>query len=82
MDSVHKSKLEKLQGLNGADFDAQYDSDQLSAHKDAVSLFDRYSKGGDDANLKAFATKHLPTLQEHLKMAEDLGRQSPTTGSK
>jgi putative membrane protein len=82
MDSTHRSKLERLQGLNGAAFDAQYDSDQLSAHKDAVSLFERYAKGGEDASLKAFAAKTLPHLQEHLKMAEDLGRQAPTTGSK
>jgi len=72
MDSAHKSKLEKLQGLNGDDFDKQYDSDQKAAHKDAVSLFERYAKGGDNADLKAFASKHLPHLQEHLKMAEGL----------
>jgi putative membrane protein len=72
MDDAHKKKLEKLQGLNGADFDKQYVSDQRAAHKDAVSLFERYSKGGDDAELKAFAAKHLPHLQGHLKMAEDL----------
>jgi putative membrane protein len=72
MDDAHKKKLEKLQGLNGDDFDKQYDSDQQAAHKDAVSLFDRYGKGGDNADLKAFASKHLPHLQEHLKMAEQL----------
>jgi len=72
MDSAHKSKLDKLQGLNGDDFDKQYDSDQKAAHKDAVSLFERYAKGGENADLKAFASKHLPHLQEHLKMAEGL----------
>ena len=45
---------------------------QLAAHKDAVSLFERYAKGGDNATLKAFAAKTLPHLREHLKMAEDL----------
>jgi len=72
MDSAHRSKLEKLQSLNGDDFDKQYDSDQLAAHKDAVSLFERYSKDGENSDLKAFATKHLPHLQGHLKMAEAL----------
>jgi putative membrane protein len=74
MDSSHKSKLEKLQGLKGQDFDKQYDSDQEAAHKNAVSLFERYSKGGDNADLKAFATNTLPHLREHLKMAEDLNQ--------
>jgi putative membrane protein len=75
MDSSHKSKLDKLQKLNGADFDKQYVSDQQSAHKTAVSLFERYSKGGSNADLKAFAGKYLPKLQGHLKMAQDLGNR-------
>jgi putative membrane protein len=75
MDSSHTSKLEKLQKLNGADFDKQYVNDQRSAHKDAVSLFERYSKGGDNADLKSFARKLLPNLQGHLKMAEDLNNK-------
>jgi len=49
--------LDKLKGLNGADFTKQYDKDQVSAHKDAVSLFQRYAKGGDDAALKDWAGK-------------------------
>jgi putative membrane protein len=72
MDDAHKKKLEKLQGLNGKDFNDQYADDQENAHEDAVSLFERYAKEGDNADLKAFAGKHLPHLKEHLKMAEQL----------
>ena len=39
MDSAHQKMLDRLQKLNGADFDKQYDSDQVSSHKQAVSLF-------------------------------------------
>jgi putative membrane protein len=72
MDSAHQEKLDKLKSLNGKDFSKQYESMQVSAHKDAVSLFERYGKGGDNADLKAFANETLPTLQQHLKMAQDL----------
>jgi putative membrane protein len=72
LDSAHQSKLDKLKGLDGAQFDDEYDSMQVSAHKDAVSLFERYAKGGDHAGLKAFAAKTLPHLQQHLKMAQGL----------
>jgi putative membrane protein len=72
MDSSHKSKLDKLTGLNGADFDKQYVSDQQSAHKDAVDLFERYAKGGDNADLKAWASKTLPALKHHKEMADKL----------
>lgn len=72
LDSAHQSMLDKLKSLNGKDFVKQYHDDQVNAHKEAVSLFERYAKGGDDAQLKAFAGKTLPTLQEHLKLAENL----------
>ena len=72
LDSSHQKMLDKLIGLNGADFTKQYQSDQVSAHKDAVSLFQRYTKGGDNAALKDWAGKTLPDLEQHLQMAQDL----------
>jgi putative membrane protein len=72
MTSAQQSKLDKLRGLSGQDFDAQYSSDQVSAHKDAVSLFERYGKGGDNEPLKSWAVSTLPSLQHHLDMAQQL----------
>jgi putative membrane protein len=72
LDSSHQSKLDKLKGLNGDEFTKSYNDMQVSAHKDAVSLFERYAKGGDNAKLKAWAAKTLPNLQAHLKMAQEL----------
>jgi putative membrane protein len=72
MDSAHEAKLDKLKKLDGKDFSKQYEDMQVSAHKDAVSLFERYGKGGDNAELKTFANETLPKLQEHLKMAQEL----------
>jgi putative membrane protein len=74
MDSAHQSKLDKLSKLNGDDFRKEYEDMQVSAHKDAVSLFERYAKGGDNADLKDWAGKTLPKLQGHLKMAQDLNK--------
>jgi putative membrane protein len=72
MDSSHQSKLDKLKGLSGADFDKQYVSDQQGAHKDAVDLFERYAKGGDNAELKNWAGKTVPALKHHKEMADKL----------
>jgi len=74
LDSPHESMLDKLKSLSGTDFDKTYRSDQESGHKDAVSLFERYAKGGDNADLKAWASKTLPTLQDHLTMTEELNK--------
>jgi putative membrane protein len=74
MSSSQQSMLTKLHGLHGKEFDSQYDSDQVSAHKDAVSLYQRYSSGGDNAKLKVWAGTTLPALQQHLEMAQNLNK--------
>jgi putative membrane protein len=76
LDSSHQSKLDKLKGENGQDFSSKFDSDQVSAHEDAVSLFERYAKGGDNADLKDWAGKTLPALKHHLDMAESLKKKT------
>src|SRR6202049_892193 len=76
LDSSHQSKLDKLKDESGKDFSSDFDSIQVSAHKDAVSLFERYAKGGENADLKAWAAKTLPTLKHHLEMAESLKKKS------
>jgi putative membrane protein len=72
LDGAHQKMLDKLKGLRGDSFDKQYDSDQVSGHKDAVSLFGRYAKGGGNAALKDWASQTLPTIQHHLEMAQGL----------
>ena len=79
LDSSMQSKLDKLKDASGKDFSSDYNSYQVSAHKDAVSLFERYAKGGDNAELKDWAGKTLPTLQHHLEMAQELG-EAPSVG--
>ena len=74
VDSSHQSKLDKLKSENGKDFSSDFDSMQVSAHKDAVSLFERYAKGGDNPDLKNWAGKALPTLKHHLEMAQNLNK--------
>jgi putative membrane protein len=80
LDNSHQSEIDKLKSLNGADFSSHYNSDQQSGHKGAVSLFERYAKGGDNPKLKDWADKTLPTLRHHLDMANDLAA-GKTVGS-
>jgi putative membrane protein len=74
LDDSSQKKLGKLRDSKPADFAGEYDPMQVSAHKDAVSLFERYAKGGDDPKLKDWAGKTLPTLQHHLEMAQTMDK--------
>ena len=74
LDASYQKKVDKLRDTKPEDFASEYDSMQVSAHKDAVSLFERYAKGGDNAALKDWAGKTLPALQHHLEMAQKLDK--------
>jgi putative membrane protein len=67
-----KKAGQRLQGLKGAEFDKAYAAQMVKDHEDAVTLFENESDSGMDPDLKAFAKKTLPTLQEHLTMAKAL----------
>jgi putative membrane protein len=74
LDESSERSLNKLRDAKPDDFASEYDPMQVSAHKDAVSLFERYSKSGDNAKLKDWAGKTLPTLQHHLEMAQAMNK--------
>lgn len=81
MDAKHQRDVSKIARLTGADFDRAYSKLMLKDHENAVSDFEKQSTNGDDAELKAFAAKTLPTLQEHLQMARALPGNSRPANS-
>ena len=78
LDQQHTALLQQLQGVNGAEFDRLFLSQQVTMHQQAVDLFSNYSRSGDNPQLKQFAAQTLPHLQEHLRMAQQL--QQATQG--
>jgi putative membrane protein len=71
LDSKSQSMKDRLSKLNGAAFDRAYMSEMVKDHRTDVAEFQKESNSGRDAEVKAFAAKTLPTLQEHLRMAEE-----------
>ena len=72
MSSDEAALLSGLQGLRGAEFDKAYARQQELAHAQAVAVEDSFATGGADANLKQAAQTALPTIQDHLKIAQQL----------
>ena len=44
-------------------------------HKKDVGEFQKQAKSGRDEQVKSFGTNTLPTLQEHLKLAQTVSDQ-------
>ena len=74
LDDSSQKKLDQLRNTRSQAFASVYDPMQVSAHKDAISLFERYANGGEDPKLKDWAGKTLPTLQHHLEMAQQMDK--------
>ncbi|MEN5149398.1 DUF4142 domain-containing protein [Pseudomonas orientalis] len=67
-DKAKKAILE----MRDESFDKAYANNQVDAHEKTVALFKKEAESSDNAELKAFATKTLPTLEAHLEKAKAL----------
>jgi putative membrane protein len=81
VDPKDKATHDRLAKLSGAAFDRAYMQNMLTDHRKDVNEFKRESTSGKDPEVKAWASKTLPTLEEHLKMAQDATRAVGTSGS-
>jgi len=78
LDAKHQKLMDELKSADQSKFDATYVRMQTDAHKEAVELFGNYAKEGDNPQLKTFAEKTLPTLQQHYDMIQQIGAKSNT----
>lgn len=68
-----QATIDKMAKLDGAKFDKAYrDQVGLKDHKTDIALFEKESKNGQDADLKAWAGQTLPTLKTHLQHAQEI----------
>ena len=72
LDEKHQKEVTKLSGMSGAEFDRAYAKRMVKDHDKKLDTFEKQSTRGTDPDLKAFATKSLTTIREHLQMARAL----------
>jgi putative membrane protein len=89
-DVKHKTVATALRVLSGDTFDRQYLSRAgVNDHQDTLKLLQKIQTEGRDPDVKALATKMIPTVQHHLDMArQEAGRltqgnkQSDSSGTR
>jgi len=72
LSAEQKAEVERLSKLSGAEFDREYMSMMVADHDKDVAAFQEESQQGSDSDIKAWASKTLPTLQEHQRMAHEI----------
>ncbi|HYY98763.1 MAG TPA: DUF4142 domain-containing protein [Pyrinomonadaceae bacterium] len=70
LDAKHQAEVQKLSALSGDAFDRAYVKMMVKDHKKDVAEFQKESARGADPDIKSFAARTLPTLQEHLQMIQ------------
>ena len=73
---------DRLAKLSGAAFDRAYLQAMLADHQKDVNEFRLEARSGKDADVRGWAAKTLPTLEEHLKLAQSANRAVGTSGTK
>ena len=70
-DMKHKTMAAALKVMTGNSFDSQYMKRAgVGDHQQTIELLQKAQKNAKDPELKAMAVKMLPTVQAHLKMAQ------------
>ncbi|MBZ5602132.1 MAG: DUF4142 domain-containing protein [Acidobacteriia bacterium] len=87
MDSKDQSLYRSLSSKTGKDFDKAYITAMIKDHNEDIAEFQHEANSGTDPDIKAWAAKTLPTLQEHLRLAESCAKQlgistTPTGGDR
>ena len=77
----HESMLSHLKTLEGAEFDQTFKKHALEHHQEDIQKFQTASRQAADSDVKAFAQKTLPILQQHQQMAQSIQTEQTGTGA-
>lgn len=73
---------QQLSSKSGTQFDQAYLKHMIAGHKKAISLLKQEIQRGSDPDVKSYAQNTLPTIQEHLRMAQEaVGKSASATGA-
>jgi putative membrane protein len=81
LDPKAKATHDRLAKLSGPAFERAYVQEMVAGHRKAVAAFKKESTSGQDPEVKAWATKTLPTIEEHFKMAQDIAKNVGAVGT-
>jgi putative membrane protein len=73
--AMEEAQKAKLSAYSGAHFDKAYMDGMVKDHRADIAAFKKEADEGQNAEIKQFATNTLPTLEEHLRLAEQADRE-------
>lgn len=78
LDAKHDKMIAPFEKMKGAAFDSHYIREMVTGHEAAIAAYNKESRDGQNADLKAYATDALPVLEKHETGAKDLMKKKTT----
>jgi putative membrane protein len=75
-----KALQEGLSKLSGREFDRAYMEEMVKDHQKNIAEFQDQSERTEDPEVKNWAAQTLPTLKEHLQLAQQTAANVGATG--
>ena len=78
--AADRTREDELEKLSGAKLNKTYLRDELAGHKQVISDFESEIEHGQNEAAKNYAAQTLPTLQDHIRIAEDVAGKMGMSG--
>jgi putative membrane protein len=79
IDAKHDKMIAPFEKLKGKMFDRRYTQTMVKGHEEAIAAYKKEASDGQNADVKAYAQQALPTLEKHLKAAQDAEKGKPSS---
>lgn len=79
LDAQHDKMIAPFGKLKGAAFDRTFAREMVAGHQKAIAAYKKEAESGQNADIKAYASQTLPTLEKHLQAAQDLTKHKPAS---
>jgi putative membrane protein len=80
MEEDQDRTYKRLNKMSGSEFDQEFVEQMVEAHERDVKLFEKAASDAKDPAIRSFASKHVPSLREHLQQAQSLRQSVMPTG--
>ena len=78
MDPEHQNPMEKVSGMKGEDLEKAYMQAVVKDHMDDLAAYRRAAAEAKDPDVKAFADRTVPALQDHMRIGQNVSNGTAT----
>jgi len=80
MDDDKDRAYKRLNKQSGTEFDQEFVEHMIDAHEKDIKMFEKAASDAKDSEVRAFASKHVASLRQHLQEAQNLRQTLMPTG--